>query len=277
MIAVAGSGMTSMSEAWIGCQPRIDEPSKPSRPRTALSSSSLIGIVKCCQMPRKSMNFKSTATALLFLGELDGVLRCHAVVPPLVVTVSMWPWRAPGHRWTGRDGCCVQMASGPRSPVRMRTTSSIGHDEDLAVADAPGLRRLLDCVDDLRDLVVLHDDLELHLGQEVHDVLGAAVELGVALLPAEALDLSDGHALDADAAQRLSFTSSSLNGLMIASTFFMVPPWKLPRLFMPRTGACKADPTYIVYAVSLCCERSRPSDSSSVATRSEPNTARIAP
>ena len=27
--AVVGSGMTSMSDALIGCQPRIDEPSKP--------------------------------------------------------------------------------------------------------------------------------------------------------------------------------------------------------------------------------------------------------
>src|SRR5262249_54476486 len=61
--AVAGSGMTSMSLAWIGCQPRIDEPSKPRPSSNTLSSISLGGTVKCCQMPRKSLNFKSIATA----------------------------------------------------------------------------------------------------------------------------------------------------------------------------------------------------------------------
>ncbi len=35
-------------------------------------------------------------------------------------------------------------------------------------------------------------------GQEVHDVLGAAIKLGVALLPAEALGLEHGDALQAD-------------------------------------------------------------------------------
>jgi hypothetical protein len=42
----------------------------------------------------------------------------------------------------------------------------------------------------------------------------------MALLAAEALDLDDGQALDADSCSA-SFTSSSLNGLMIASIFFM--------------------------------------------------------
>jgi hypothetical protein len=35
--AVSGSGITSMSEAWIGCQPRMDDPSKPN-PSSKLSS-----------------------------------------------------------------------------------------------------------------------------------------------------------------------------------------------------------------------------------------------
>ena len=40
--AVLASGMTSMSEAWIACQPRIDEPSKPSpSSKTASVSSSM--------------------------------------------------------------------------------------------------------------------------------------------------------------------------------------------------------------------------------------------
>src|SRR5690606_32945254 len=76
-------------------------------------------------------------------------------------------------------------------------------DEDLAVADAAGLGGLLDGLDHLRDLLVRHDHLELHLGQEVHDVLRAAVELGVTLLTTEALHLGHRQALRADRAQAL--------------------------------------------------------------------------
>src|SRR5438876_6019239 len=91
--AVLGSGITSMSLAWIGCQPRIEEPSKPSPSSKTLSSSSLGGTVKCCQIPRKSLNFKSIATAFwsfrnlmtsfafipsLLLLEVDGLLLAFA-------------------------------------------------------------------------------------------------------------------------------------------------------------------------------------------------------
>ena len=48
------------------------------------------------------------------------------------------------------------------------------------------------------------DQLDLDLRQEVDDVLGAAIELGVALLAAEALDLGDGEPGDADLGQRLA-------------------------------------------------------------------------
>jgi hypothetical protein len=57
-------------------------------------------------------------------------------------------------------------------------------------------------------------------GQKVDDVLGAAIELGVALLTPESLHFAHRETLHADGGES-SFTSSSLNGLMIASTFFM--------------------------------------------------------
>src|SRR6185369_11080544 len=72
-----------------------------------------------------------------------------------------------------------------------------GRDEDFSVADPTGPRRLDDRLDDRGGLGIVHQDLELHLGQELHAILGAAVELGVALLPAEAFGLGDrdaGHA-----------------------------------------------------------------------------------
>src|SRR3954466_349253 len=64
----------------------------------------------------------------------------------------------------------------------------VGH-EYLAVADAAGLRRLADRLDGAFDGFVAEHNLDLHLGQEVDDVLGAAIELGVAFLAAEALGL----------------------------------------------------------------------------------------
>src|SRR6202158_3123904 len=89
--AVAGSGITSMSLAWIGCQPRIEEPSKPRPSSNTASSISLGGTVKCCQIPKKSLNLKSIATAfcsfmnlitsfgvmpsLLLIAVVDGLLR----------------------------------------------------------------------------------------------------------------------------------------------------------------------------------------------------------
>src|SRR5688500_3970893 len=70
--------------------------------------------------------------------------------------------------------------------------------EDLAVADLAGVRRFLDRLDHLLEQLGLDRGFDLHLGQEVDHVLGAAVELGVALLPAEPLDLGDGDPLHAD-------------------------------------------------------------------------------
>jgi hypothetical protein len=81
----------------------------------------------------------------------------------------------------------------------MRMTCSSVGNEDLAVADLAGLGRLGDGLDGLIQLrrYLIDGDLDLDLGQKVDDVFGAAVELRVALLTAEALDLvtvMPGHA-----------------------------------------------------------------------------------
>src|SRR5437667_7637019 len=67
MIAVLGSSMSNMSLASIDFQPRIDEPSKPTPASKVSSSSSAIGIQKCCQVPRKSQNLMSTSCTFLLL------------------------------------------------------------------------------------------------------------------------------------------------------------------------------------------------------------------
>jgi hypothetical protein len=56
--------------------------------------------------------------------------------------------------------------------------------------------------------VGIDSDLDPELGQEVHDILGAAIDFGMALLPAIALHLGHGHAVDADRELRAWRTSS---------------------------------------------------------------------
>jgi hypothetical protein len=64
-------------------------------------------------------------------------------------------------------------------------------------------------------------DLKLCLGQEVHGVFAAAVDLGVAFLTAEPLT-SVTVMPSMPTAPSASLTSSNLNGLMIAMMSFMV-------------------------------------------------------
>src|SRR6185503_2698393 len=59
--------------------------------------------------------------------------------------------------------------------------------EDLSVTDLAGVRGLLDRFDRAVDEVVIHRRLDLHLRQEIDDVFGAAIELGVTLLTTESL------------------------------------------------------------------------------------------
>ena len=95
------------------------------------------------------------------------------------------------------------MASSPVSPVRMRIASSMLETKILPSPMRPVWAALRIASIGLLDQVVGDHDLDLHLGQEVHDVFGAAIEFGVALLAAEALGLGDGDALQADFLQRL--------------------------------------------------------------------------
>src|SRR5262245_5356543 len=76
--------------------------------------------------------------------------------------------------------------------------------EDLAVTDLAGVRGLLDRLDHLLDHVALDRGFDLHFRQKVDDVLGAAVQLGMTLLPPEALHLGDRDALHAHGGQRLT-------------------------------------------------------------------------
>jgi hypothetical protein len=72
-----------------------------------------------------------------------------------------------------------------------------GRDENLAVANPAGLGGALDCVERLVDLGIRNCNLDYGLGQELHGILGTAIEFRMAFLPAVTLDIADGHTLDA--------------------------------------------------------------------------------
>ena len=74
-------------------------------------------------------------------------------------------------------------------------------DPDLAVTDASGLAGLDDHLDDVIHVGVIQENLEPNLGDQVDGVLRASVDLGVALLPAVAAGLADGHAMDPEGLQ----------------------------------------------------------------------------
>src|SRR5258708_24660091 len=113
---------------------------------------------------------------------------------------------------------------------------------------------LLDGLDGALDLGVIDHDLDLHLGQEAHQVLGAAIDLGLALLTAETLDLADREPRDADTGQGVPHLvelerlddgrhefhaqSSSLFGLWspkrLAALWHKKPSWKTRRA-QPKT------------------------------------------
>src|SRR6267143_6804500 len=125
----------------MGAQPRIDEPSNPRPSSNTPSVSSAIGMVKCCHRPRKSMNFRSTMTA------------CFSFSKPT----------------TSLPFAISQLLFGLQSRFAALTGADADHffdvgDEDLAVADAPGLGGALDGLERLGHHLVRQHDLHLDLG-----------------------------------------------------------------------------------------------------------------
>src|SRR5665213_3647372 len=196
MTAVEQSGFSSMSDSLIAFHPAIDEPSNI----TPSSRNSGVMVrtwwARCCHLPRGSVKRKSTYFASCSVNRSITVS-----ISPAIVRSCCWKKKeveiAPGSGRVrlNRVGAALAGADADRLLD--------GRDEDFAVADAPGMRRLLDRLDRALNHRIFHDDFDLHLGQEVDDVFRAAIELGMALLPAEALGLDDGDPFDADLVQGL--------------------------------------------------------------------------
>src|SRR3972149_4019599 len=75
------------------------------------------------------------------------------------------------------------------------------NDEDLPVTDPSRLRRRLDGLHHLFTLAIRNDHLDLHLRKKIDGIFRPPVELGMPLLSAESLHLTDREPLDADLRQ----------------------------------------------------------------------------
>src|SRR5258706_13852417 len=76
--------------------------------------------------------------------------------------------------------------------------------KNLAVTDLAGARARGDDVHRLVGKIRRDGNFDSELRQKIHDIFGAAIDLGVALLAAVALDLGDGHAGDPDRGECLA-------------------------------------------------------------------------
>jgi len=113
------------------------------------------------------------------------------------------------------------MASSPRSPVRIRTTSARSVTK---IFPSPDPSRSGGSDNGLHNFVrelVGRQDLDLDLGQKIHHIFQAPVELSMSFLPSKSLGLYHGHALYTDLIEGILHLIE-LEGLMTASIFFIL-------------------------------------------------------
>src|SRR5215510_566661 len=105
-------------------------------------------------------------------------------------------------------------------------------DEYLSVAEFARAGGLDNRVDSVLDDLVIKDDFNLQFRHEFNFVLAAPVDLGVALLPPEALHLADGHALHAERLQRVFDAFEQVRTNDRFNLFHSVP------LFLRKSEVC---------------------------------------
>src|SRR6478752_2278447 len=140
IVAVTGSGIRHMSDSLIAFQPAIEEPSniKPS----AKTSSSMMPVSKvtCCHLPRGSVKRRSTYLTSLSLMDLRTSLAVVMDTSYAQQVVVMWRRTAAD----GEEG--VRTSDGIEAGFSGTDTDGfldVGN-EDLAIADAAGLRGAAD-------------------------------------------------------------------------------------------------------------------------------------
>src|SRR5580698_7729306 len=203
--AEVGSGIRHMSDSLIAFHPAIDEPSNI-MPSAKVSSSIMpMSKVTCCHLPRGSVKRKSayfTSLSLINFMTFFGVVMAGV------------PFR-------GAGGCPFVLAQLCPLPagVSRRTSNSDGvysgfprpdpdgffdvRDEDFSIADPPGLGGATDRLNRFFNHVITEHDLDLHLGEKIDHVFGAAIEFGVPFLAPESLGFGDCNSLQTDLLESL--------------------------------------------------------------------------
>src|SRR6266566_1557370 len=141
MQALSGSGMSCMSDSWIAVQPAIEEPSYMMPSLNVSSSIVETSVVTCCHLPRGSVKRKSTYFTSLSLIIFKASLA--VVIERIPLSCGREIIEA-----GGSDG--VQSGFPGSDPNGF---FDVG-DEDLAVADPPGLGGATDRLDGFLDHVV---------------------------------------------------------------------------------------------------------------------------
>ena len=118
--------------------------------------------------------------------------------------ICTWPPRPRARREAEVHGGSAQKASAPISPVRTRIAPSSGSTKTLPSPICPVRAALPSASTTLSASAALDGDLELHLRHILHGVFGAAIDLGLALLPAEPAHLAHRQPLHADIGKRLA-------------------------------------------------------------------------
>src|SRR5580692_1104716 len=199
-----GSGIRHMSDSLIAFQPAIEEPSNIMPSANVSSSIWLMSKVTCCHLPRGSVKRKSTyftSLSLIIFMTFFGVVMAGV------------PFRGAG------QSCCCCFVQQPQVRASAQSSGSDGvkpgfprpdpdgffdvRDEDLAVADPPGLGSAPDRLDRFFNHVVAKHNLDFHLGKKIDDIFGAAVEFGVSLLAPKPLGLGHRYSLQTHLLQRL--------------------------------------------------------------------------
>src|SRR5687768_14836574 len=163
----------------------------------ASSSITVASMVTCCSLPRGSVKRRSTylmSLSLMVFRTSEALL----IFPSSLIARGRWEDCSVG-------GGAAEWSDGVQSALAGADADGLfdGRDEDFSVADAAGLGGVADRLDGAVHQLVRQHDLDLHLRQEIHDIFGAAIELGVSLLAPKPLGLGDGNALQPDFLQRL--------------------------------------------------------------------------
>jgi hypothetical protein len=167
------SGFRIMSDSLMAFQPSIDEPSNMKPSLSSSSPTTPATMVRCCHLPLGSVKRRSThsiSLSLIILRTSDALFAMMKMPFPVKSNAARWPRKAlsrssdrVGISLPGTDADAVSTVVTNILPSPMRPVCAAFCDRfDHALGER-----------------IVHDDLQLHLGQEIDDIFGTAIEFGM--------------------------------------------------------------------------------------------------